>query len=209
MPKRSNGEGSKARKRKDGRYETRAVLDTPTGRRRVSFYGATAKVANAKRTAALADQDRGVLFSDPKGIRVGEYLSSWLSDAARYQVSEGTYQRYERTCQNHLIPFFGRIKLRDLNAALVRSFKVRKIEEGLNPNTVGVMQGVVSTALNQAVDDNLIPSNPTARVKKAATRGQSPMRSLARGGFPPALGRRRDAGRSPHGPRAAYRLEAR
>ena len=101
MPKRGNGEGSKARKRKDGRYETRAVLRTPTGRRRVSFYGATAKEANTKRTAALADQDRGVLFSDPKGIRVGEYLSSWLSDAARYQVSEGTYQRYERTCQNH------------------------------------------------------------------------------------------------------------
>jgi integrase len=179
MPKRGNGEGSKARKRKDGRYETRAVLETPTGRRRVSFYEATAKEANAKRIAALADQDRGVLFSDPKGVRVGEYLSSWLSDAARYQVSEGTYQRYERTCQNHLIPFFGRIKLRDLNAAHVRSFKVRKIEEGLNPNTVGVMQGVLSTALNQAVDDNLIPSNPTARVKKAATRGQSPMRALS------------------------------
>jgi site-specific recombinase XerC len=129
-------------------------------------------VANAKRTAALADQDRGVLFSDPKGVRVGEYLLRWLSNAARYQVSEGTYQRYERTCQNYLIPFFGRMKLRDLNAAHVRSFKVRKIEEGLNPNTVGVTQGVLSTTLNQAVDDNLIPSNPTARVKKAATRGQ-------------------------------------
>jgi hypothetical protein len=137
MPKRGNGEGPKARKRKDGRYATRAVLETPTGRRRVSFYGATAKEANTKRTAALADQDRGVLFSDPKGVRVGEYLSSWLSDAARYQVSEGTYQRYERTCQNHLIPFFGRIKLRDLNAAHVRAIKVRKIEEGLNPKHRG------------------------------------------------------------------------
>ena len=179
MPKRGNGEGSKARKRNDGRYETRAVLDTPTGRRRVSFYGATAKEANAKRTAALADQDRGILFSDPKGLKVGEYLSSWLSDSARYQVSEGTYQRYERTCRNHLIPFFGGIKLRDLNAAHVRAFKARKIEEGLNPNTVGVMQGVLSVALNQAVDDSLIPSNPAARVKKAATRGQSPMRALS------------------------------
>src|ERR687894_94756 len=167
VAKRANGEGSKARKRKDGRYETRAVLNTPTGRRRVSFYGATAKEANAKRTAALADQDRGILFSDPKGLKVGEYLSSWLSDSARYQVSEGTYQRYERTCRNHLIP------------AHVRAFKARKIEEGLNPNTVGVMQGVLSAALNQAVNDGLIPSNPASRVKKAATRGQSPMRSLS------------------------------
>jgi hypothetical protein len=75
MPKRGNGEGSKARTRNDGRYETRAVLNTPIGRRRVSFYGATAKEANAKRTAALADQDRGILFSDPKGLKVGEYLT--------------------------------------------------------------------------------------------------------------------------------------
>lgn len=78
-----------------------------------------------------------------------------------------------------MIPFFGRIKLRDLNAACVRAFKARKIEEGLNPNTVGIMQGVLSVALNQAVDDGLIPTNLAARVKKAAVRGESPMRALS------------------------------
>jgi integrase len=177
--KNANGEGSKARRRKDGRYETRAVLNTPTGRRRVSFYGATAKEANDKKIAALADQNRGVIFADPKGLTVAEYLTRWLSDTARYQVSEGTFLRYERTCRNHLLPFFGRLRLRDLTPAQVRAFKARKIEEGLNPNTVGVMQGVLSTALNQALDDGLIPTNPSARVKKAATRGKSPMRSLS------------------------------
>ncbi len=174
--KNANGEGSKARRRKDGRFETRAVLDTPTGRRRVSFYGATAKEATEKKIAALADQNRGVMFSDPKGLKVAEYLESWLSDTARYQVSEGTYQRYERTCRNHLVPFFGRLRLRDLTPAHVRAFKARKLEDGLNPNTVGVMQGVFSVALNQAVDDGLVPANPARRVKKAAARQQAPMR---------------------------------
>jgi len=94
-------------------------------------------------------------------------------------VSEGTFERYERTCRNHLEPFFGRLRLRDLTAAHIRAFKARKIDEGLNPNPVGVMQGVFSVALNQAVDDGLIPSNPASRVKKAATRGLSPMRSLS------------------------------
>ena len=41
------------------------------------------------------------------------------------------------------------------------------------------MQGVFSVALNQAVDDGLIPSNPCSRVKKAAARGVRPMRSLS------------------------------
>src|SRR5215203_3438034 len=36
-----------------------------------------------------------------------------------------------------------------------------------------------STALNQAVDDALIPSNPASRVKKAATHSMTPMRSLS------------------------------
>jgi integrase len=149
------------------------------GRRRVSFYGDTVEEANNKKFQALADQAKGILFSDPGRLTVGEYLQNWLTDSARYQVSEGTFERYERTSRNHLIPFFGRVKLRDLGAAHVRAFKARKIEEGLNPNTVGVMQGVLSTALNQAVDDGLIPSNPASRVKKAVKREQAPMRSLS------------------------------
>jgi integrase len=177
--KNPNRAGTDARKRKDGRYETRATLDTPIGRRRVSFYGATAEEANNKKFQALADQAHGVLFSDPGRLMIREYLQSWLTDAVRYQVSESTFERYERTCRNHLVPFFGPIKLRDLKAAHVRAFKARKIEEGLNPNTVGVMQAVFSGALNQAVDDGLIPANPASRVKKAATRGPAPMRSLS------------------------------
>jgi integrase len=179
MAKRANGEGSKPRKKANGRYEARATLETPAGRKRVSFYGATAKEAAEKRTAAVADRNRGALFSDPGRLTVGEYLERWLSDAARYQVAASTHGRYRRTCANHLIPFFGRIKLRDLSPPHVRAFKARKIEAGLNPNTVGVMQGVLSAALNQAVDDGLILANPAARVKKAATRGESPMRALS------------------------------
>ena len=142
--KNPNRAGTDARKRKDGRYETRATLDTPTGRKRVSFYGATAEEANNKKFQALADQARGVLFTDPGRLAVGEYLQVWLSDTARYQVSESSFERYERVCRVHLVPFFGRLRLRDLTAAHIRAFKARKVGEGLNPNTVGSMQGVLS-----------------------------------------------------------------
>ena len=63
--KNPNRAGTDARKRKDGRYETRATVNTPTGRRRVSFYGATAEEANNKKFQALADQAKRILFSDP------------------------------------------------------------------------------------------------------------------------------------------------
>ena len=174
-----NGEGTKTRKRADGRHETRAVLDTPTGRRRVSFYGKTAKEANDQKIEAIANQNKGVLFSDPGRLTVAEHVERWLSDTARYQVKESTFLRYQRTCKNHLLPFFGKLRLRDLTATHVRALKARKLDEGLHPNTVGLVQSVLGTALNQAVDDGLIPQNPGARVKKAAARGEKPMRALS------------------------------
>ena len=149
--KNPNRAGTDARNRKDGRYETRATLNTPTSRRRVSFYGASAKEANNKKVQALAEQAKGILFSDLGRMTVGEYLQSWLIDTAHYQVSKGTFERHERTCRNHLVPFFGRLRLRELTAAHMRAFKAWKIEEGLNSNSVGVMQGVLSTELNQTV----------------------------------------------------------
>src|SRR3712207_3975039 len=58
--KNRNGVGSPARLRNDGRYEARATLNTIRGRRRVSFYGATAKEAEDERLQALADQTKGI-----------------------------------------------------------------------------------------------------------------------------------------------------
>jgi len=174
-----NGAGTDARNRKDGSYETRATLDTPTGRRQVSFYGRTAKEANDKKFAALADQARGAFFSDPQRLTVSEYLQRWLSDSAKYQVAASTYGRYERTVRNHFLPFFGRLRLRDVSATHVRALKAKKLDDGMNPNTVGVMQSVLSTALNQAVYDGLIPANPCARVRKASKRGNARVRSLS------------------------------
>ena len=190
-----NGAGTDARKRADGRYETRATLDTPTGRQQVSFYGRTAQEANDAKFIALADQSKGALFSDPQRLTVSEFLERWLSDTARYQVAASTYGRYARTVRNHFLPFFKRLRLRDVSVVHVRALKARKLEEGMHPNTVGVMQGVLSAALNQAVYDGLIPANPCARAKKAAARGKTRVMSLSqedassKRGWPPRAGR--------------------
>jgi hypothetical protein len=109
--KNRNGAGSPARLHKSGRYEARVTLNTMTGRRRVSFYGATAKGADDQKLQALADEAKGIIYSDPGKLTVADYLDAWLTDTARYQVSEGSYERYERTLRNHLKPFFRHIRL--------------------------------------------------------------------------------------------------
>jgi hypothetical protein len=42
------------------------------------------------------------------------------------------------------LPFFKRLRLRDVSVVHVRALKASKLEEGMHPNTVGVMQGVLS-----------------------------------------------------------------
>ncbi len=61
----------------------------------------------------------------------------------------------------------------------MRALKAKKLDEGLHPNTVGRIHSVLGTALNQAVNDGLIPQNPASRVKKAASHGHRPMRALS------------------------------
>jgi hypothetical protein len=56
---------------------------------------------------------------------------------SRCQVSEGTFLRYETICRNHLRPFFGRLRMRNLTRFTLRAFKSAKIEEGLNLRTRG------------------------------------------------------------------------
>ena len=163
MAKNPNGAGTDARKRADGRYETRATLDTPTGRRKVSFYGRTAQEANDAKFIALADQSKGVLFSDPQRLTVSEFLERWLSDTARYQVAVSTYGRYERTVRNHFFHFFKRLRLRDVSVVHVRALKARKLEEELHPNTVGVMQSVLSGYADQRTRGRR-PSSPRRRL---------------------------------------------
>lgn len=106
--KNANGSGTDARKRKDGRYETRATLDTPTGRRRVSFYGRSAEEANNAKFQALADQARGVLFSDPQRLTVSEYLehqrqqAAWLMSLAELREALKELEDNRKTAEDEL-----------------------------------------------------------------------------------------------------------
>ena len=78
--KRGNGEGSKPRKRPDGRWEARYTIHTATGPKRKTLYGKTRAEVAAKLTKAMADRDGGLVFDDQK-MTVGEFLDKWLYDA--------------------------------------------------------------------------------------------------------------------------------
>jgi integrase len=157
MGKRGNGEGSIGR-RKDGLYMARYTVHTATGPKRKALYGKTRQEVAAKLSKALADRESGLTF-DADNVTVAEYLARWLSDSVRGTVRVSTFERHEQIIRAHLAPAFGRMKLKTLTPAHVRSLHREKLEEGLAPATVRKIHSTLHKALLQAVADGLIPRN--------------------------------------------------
>src|SRR5215213_1293772 len=157
MGKRGNGEGSITR-RKDGLYMARYTVQTATGSKRKALYGKTRSEVAAKLSKALADRESGLTF-DADNMTVGEYLARWLTDSVRGIVCISTFERHEQIIRTHLAPAFGRMKLKTLTPAHVRSLHREKLEEGLAPATVRKIHSTLHKALSPAVADGLSPRN--------------------------------------------------
>jgi len=157
MGKRGNGEGSITR-RKDGLYMARYTVQTATGSKRKALYGKTRSEVAAKLSKALADRESGLTF-DADNMTVGEYLARWLSDSVKGTVRISTFERHEQIVRAHLVTAFGRMKVKNLTPAHVRSLHREKLEDGLAPATVRKIHSTLHKALSQAVADGLIPRN--------------------------------------------------
>jgi integrase len=160
-----NGTGTVyPRRNKDGKITGyRGSYFTADGRRR---YVSAKTKTEARRTLrqAMADADRGLIF-DADNLKVGEYLDRWLADSVSDTVKATTFERYVQITRLHLKPTLGRVKLKALTPAHVRSLYREKLEAGSSARTVRYVHTTLHKALKQAVMDGLIPRNATEAVK--------------------------------------------
>src|SRR5687768_13845255 len=124
-PKRANGEGSKPRQRKDGRYYSHYTITVDGVSKRKTVYGRNKTEVRTKLRKALADRDGGVVF-DTKNLTLGEFLERWLEDSVKGSVKIRTYDDYEYVVRCHVVPSLGRLKLKDLTASHVQSLYRKK-----------------------------------------------------------------------------------
>jgi integrase len=96
---------------------------------------------------------------------IGEYLASWLTECVKGTVKETTYANYSYITRVHISPALGRVKLKSLAPAHVRSFYGEKACTNLSAATVKKMHVVLCRALSQAVSDELIARNVAESVK--------------------------------------------
>jgi len=172
--RRANGEGS-IRKRKDGRWEGRytAGRDPVTGRTIYkNVLGKTQAEVKAKLKSAI--EKSGVQSLRTERYTVGQWLDTWMENYAKLQVRPSSYKTYQGFIDNHIKPTLGDISLEKLTSMdlqrlykhLLESGRVECTEsrskpKGLSVKTVRNINQMISSALNCAVEQRLIPSNPT------------------------------------------------
>jgi integrase len=161
--KRGNGEGSRPRKRPDGRWETRYTVHTSNGTKRKTLYGRTRQEVADKLARALSDRAQGLTF-DAGSSKVDEYLDRWLLDI-RDTIRQRTWERYEQIARVHIKPALGRISLKALSPIHVRGLYREKLDVGLSRRTVQYIHTTLHKALKDAVSDGLIPRNVTEGIR--------------------------------------------
>ena len=177
--RRSNGEGN-IRRRKDGRWEGRytAGHDPVTGKQIFkNVLGKTQAEVKEKLQKALTQAGK-VDFTKTGKYTVGAWMEVWFENVAKIKVRPSSHQSYRGYIDNHIMPNIGSIPLEKLTTMDLQKFyrkllsngrverkEAEKQPKGLSAKTVRNINQVISSAMDFAVAQKIIPENPCKAVE--------------------------------------------
>ena len=153
--KRGNGEGS-IRRRSTGNWEVQVSLE---GHRLARTFK-TQRECQEWLNKTRGQIDDGMSFGSTK-LRLGEYLSSWLTSYKTY-LRQSSWIHYVQLNRLYITPGIGHIKLKDLKTENIQGFYNRSLEEGVGVHSILKIHAVLHRALEQAVMSNMITRNPAS-----------------------------------------------
>jgi len=117
--------------------------------------------------AALARGDLGLLADADTApvLTFGAYADRYLRDA-EHTLKRSTWMDYESNVKLHLKPAFGNRPLGQIARAEVKQLALALRRSGLRPKSARKIVGTLSTILSEALDDDLIESNPCLQLRK-------------------------------------------
>lgn len=152
------------------------VRDPVTGQRRrvTEIRTGTKRDAEAhwtRQQVALQDAAARPAPVHPRTWTVADLVTRWIADGAAIDAS--TRARYQSLLTYHIAPVLGPLLLTTLHPATIQAAEHRWLTAGradgtggLAASTVRQIHAILQGALRQAVDWDLIPANPMARVRR-------------------------------------------
>lgn len=159
------------RTRKRGKtysYNFDVGIHPETGRRRVLERGgfATQQEAYNAGVAAFTNWKTGNIGITSERITLLDYITSWLENVARPNVSIYTYGDYLSCFRSRVHPYLGNIILQDLRPRDIDAWVHKLAARGLSRSTIRKTKVILSHALCYAVyPAELIAANPCSGIQ--------------------------------------------
>lgn len=162
--RRVNGEGS-LYQMKDGRWCFAITFKGETKPR--YFTSKDADEAVRKKDDALATYNQNGYLPKKNKLTVSEWLDFWMNNYKVSNLTDTGWESYRNEIDLRISPHIGNLQLADLRSLDVQQW-VNKLSKdgrkdgkgGLQPKTVNRCFGVLRQALDKAVEQELIISNP-------------------------------------------------
>ena len=182
--RRKKGEGS-VRQRKDGRWEGRVVI----GYDEKGLPRTKNVLAKTKRECQEKLKQLRETVTGPRTEKVrpempfGEWLDFWYQNYVKLQIRPTTQANYEAKIYQHIIPELGKIPLNQLAQKDLQQFYARmktggrlirteQFGKGLSDSMVRGLHAACRSALEKAVQEGLIRTNPAVGCKLPPKRGR-------------------------------------
>lgn len=116
---------------------------------------------------AIAEYEKKQPYSRTN-ILLADYIRLWL-DQVRRRVDEVTFQGYEALARVHILPYFDnrKLQLQEVNKIHLQEYFDQKAQEGrkdgkggLSSRSLRLHKNILNQTLQEAVKNDLIPSNP-------------------------------------------------
>lgn len=145
--------------------------DQATGKRLrqwISIKG-TKRDAEQRLAELLHQLDTGS-YVKPAKTALAEYLTQWLEDYARPNLSPRGFERYESIIRVHIIPSLGNVPLVKLTPQHLQKHYTAKLTDGLSARTVRYHHVVIHKALQTAMKWGIVNRNVADGVDIPRTR---------------------------------------
>ena len=160
-----------------GENKWRLVVSEMRDGKRVKHYrtitASSPKEAKKQLALFVAEVEKGQ-YVDPSKQTFAEFVQRWLKDYAESHLAAKTLHRYKEILEKRVLPALGHLKLEKIRPNHLLEFYASLQVEGirqdgrpgkLSGKTILQHHRVISSILNDAVQWQLIPSNPASRVK--------------------------------------------
>lgn len=147
--------GENIRKRADGRWEARIIMDySNKGKARYKYlYGKTYKEVKEKKNSFLKQEQPPVQELPASSKTCNELLDEWLA-FIRPDIKESTFSKYVFAVEKHIKPELGNVRICDLTTEHLDRFIHNKLtqgklnrNEGLAPKTVTDLLSILKLAI--------------------------------------------------------------